>query len=351
MSKRHLYIQLDTTNDCNLACSHCYHNKEGNKEHIQEKQKVLSSAQIFSLIDDLKETSERWNMVPRIAFSGGEPLMRKDLTSLLEYANRKDVLTNILSNGTLIGDYEAREFKKLGVSVVQISIDGSKKTHNKIRNKSFAYDRAINGIRKLAKEEIPVTVSMTAMNSNKDEFRNVVERSIESGASRVGFKTYVPDASLGANDPEYLGPERIYDLMKDTLNIIEELGDRIEILQSEVLWQVFNKTSPLKEEAKKQLKYLGGCSAGYSSLSVLSDGTVYPCRRLPISIGHINEGIKELILNKEIMEEFRDLKKMKERTLCDKVVHCRGCRAVAYAVTGDYLAKDPMCYKHLIEND
>ena len=41
---------------------------------------------------------------------------------------------------------------------------------------------------------------------------------------------------------------------------------------------------------------------------------------------------------------------MKERTLCDKVVHCRGCRAVAYAVTGDYLHKDPMCYKDLLKN-
>ena len=51
------------------------------------------------------------------------------------------------------------------------------------------------------------------------------------------------------------------------------------------------------------------------------------------------------------MQKFRDMEKIKKNCLCDKVVHCRGCRAVAYAVTGDYLAPDPMCYKHLMQND
>lgn len=96
------------------------------------------------------------------------------------------------------------------------------------------------------------------------------------------------------------------------------------------------------------MKYLGGCSAGYFALSVLSDGTVYPCRRLPIPIGHISEGIKRIIIENNTMKEMRDLNKIKENSLCDKVAHCRGCRAIAYAVHGDYMAKDPMCFKELI---
>ena len=84
------------------------------------------------------------------------------------------------------------------------------------------------------------------------------------------------------------------------------------------------------------------------ALSVLSDGTVYPCRRLPIPIGNIKEGIGNLIINSAVMQELRDLNKMRRNTLCDKVAYCRGCRAVAYAVTGDYMAKDPMCFKYLL---
>ena len=49
------------------------------------------------------------------------------------------------------------------------------------------------------------------------------------------------------------------------------------------------------------------------------------------------------------MKNLRDLERMKENASCDDVVHCRGCRAVAYAVTGDYMHKDPMCYKGLLE--
>jgi MoaA/NifB/PqqE/SkfB family radical SAM enzyme len=50
------------------------------------------------------------------------------------------------------------------------------------------------------------------------------------------------------------------------------------------------------------------------------------------------------------MQELRDLNKMKDNC-CDKVSHCRGCRAVAYAVTGDYMAKDPMCFKNFLDKN
>jgi len=48
---------------------------------------------------------------------------------------------------------------------------------------------------------------------------------------------------------------------------------------------------------------------------------------------------------------LRDLDKMKRNSLCDKVSYYRGCRAIAYAVTGDYMAKDPMCFREYLEND
>jgi radical SAM protein with 4Fe4S-binding SPASM domain len=77
---------------------------------------------------------------------------------------------------------------------------------------------------------------------------------------------------------------------------------------------------------------------------VLSDGTVYPCRRLPIPIGNIKEGIENIYFENQVMKDLRDFNKL-ECGSCSRVGFCRGCRAVAYAMTGDYLAKDPNCFK------
>ena len=348
MAKRHLYIQGDSTNDCNLKCSHCYHNNEGNVDHIQDDN-LMSLNEVKSMIDDLAETAKRWEMIPRIAISGGDPLMREDHLEILEYACKKKVITNLLTNGTLITPKKARELLEQKVEAIQVSLDGSKRTHNKIRRKDFAYDMAIEGIRNASKEGLNVTVAMTLMQSNKKEFEDVIQNAILAGAKKVGFKTYNPDSNLGIKDPEFINAKEIYEMVKETERLNEKYRDKINVLQSDVLWQILEKENEVIKTAKEQNKYLWGCSAGFRMLSILSDGTVYPCRRLPIKIGRISDGIGNLILEKKVMQNLRDLNKMRENTLCDKVVHCRGCRAIAYAVTGDYMAKDPMCFKEYVQ--
>jgi len=345
MPKRQLYLQWDSTNNCNLNCLHCYHNNHSKDRNQMEFEDVKE------MLDDLRGTAERWEMEPRISISGGEPLMRKDLLKILDYTHRKGITTSILTNGTLLTLERAKKIYDLGVKRLQISIDGEKETHNKIRQNSFAYDKALEGIVNASTAGIDVTVSMTLMQSNKKEFENVIETSIKTGAKKVGFKTYVPDRRLGINDPEYIGAEEAFSIFKETGKLIEKYSRKITVLTSDVLWKIIEKKDSVKEYARQKNKYLTGCSAGYRALSVLSNGTVYPCRRLPISIGHIKEGIVNLIIDSKVMQELRDLDKMKRNSLCDKVSYCRGCRAIAYAVTGDYMAKDPMCFREYLEND
>jgi radical SAM protein with 4Fe4S-binding SPASM domain len=342
MAQRHLYLQWDSTNDCNLDCIHCYHPK-----HIQDES-LMSLEDSKNMLDDLSNTAKRWSMVPRISISGGEPLMRGDLLEILYYAKERSVITAILTNGILITSKKAKEIYGVGVRRIQVSLDGKKETHNRIRNASFAYDGALEGIVNASEAGIDVTVSMTLMQTNLSDFEDVVKTAIKTGAKKVGFHTYVPDRKLGLRDPEYVGAADAFPVFRRTGELMEQYGKKIIILNSDVLWQIIEPTNQKIQEAKKQNKYLAGCSAGYMSLSVLSDGTVYPCRRLPIPIGNIKEGIGNLIIGNGVMQELRDLDRMRKNTLCDKVVHCRGCRAVAYAVTGDYMAKDPMCFKHLL---
>lgn len=346
--KRHFYLQWDSTDNCNLRCGHCYHGDEDSHEQIKQ---IMTLEESLLMIDDLKETSEKWNMIPRIAISGGECFLRPDLYQILDYTKEKNIITNLLTNGTLIDETRAKDVKARGINTIQISLDGDRETHNRIRRKFYAYDSALKGIRNATNAGIDVVVSMTATKENRDQFEDVVKTAQEYGAKRVAIKTYVPSLELGKNDPLYLDAREIYQVIKNANQLTEKFKGKIDVLHSDVLWQILEPNNEMIEQAKKENKFLWGCSAGYRTLSVLSDGDVYSCRRLPISIGHISEGIEKLVLDSEVMQNLRDMNKMRENTGCDKVVHCRGCRGIAYAITGDYMAKDPMCYKDLVENN
>ena len=339
---RGFYIQWDSTNDCNLFCSHCYHvSKEDEcKIHTQDKTKIMSLDKTRSMLDDLISTCERWNFNPSFNISGGECLIRLDIGEIIDYSVSKGISTRLMTNGTLLSFRRADELKKLGVLSVQISIDGNRETHNKIRGKDWAYDRAMAGVRNCYSVNLHTTISTTLMRQNVSQIESVVQEAIKNKASGIGFQTLVPRPSLGADDPEFLDCFK----MEKAYEKINELGrkyaGKINIYKSGILWHLF------KNKLEARSDYQGGCSAGFGGLSVLSDGTVYPCRRLPISIGDISEGAVKLVTKKPLMKELRNNRK-ERRTHCPDSPYCGGCRAITYATTGDYLNKDPTCFKHL----
>ena len=349
MVKKQIFIQWDSTNDCNLRCKHCYHNKEGQKDHKQSKSNLMNLVEVKSMINNLVDTTQRWDMVPIFHISGGEPLMRKDLLDILDYTRQNHVSTRILTNGTLITLEKAKAFRKRGVERVQISIDGNKEKHNYIRQKDYAFDKAMQGISNSKNAGLGVTISFTAMQSNKWYVEQAIKDSVEAGADVFGIQSYVPDPKLGINDPEFINAQELYSIYKNQRELNKKYGNKIKLLETEVLWNLMHCDDPLKKISRETGKFLGGCGAGYSGISVLSDGTVYPCRRLPIDIGHISEGLVKLITEKEVMHNLRDLDKIKKNTGCGFVSHCKGCRAIAYATTGNYMAKDPMCFRNLVK--
>ena len=352
MAKRKFFIQWDSTNDCNLRCSHCYHSREGegHKDHSQGDD-LMNFNDVKNMIDNLNDLTKRWDFSPKFQISGGEPLLRKDLMQILDYTSSLDMETNILTNGTLISKEKAKELYSNGVKRLQISLDGNKETHNRIRGRDYAYEKALEGVSNCNQAGMLVNVSMTLMQSNKMDLEDVVMNSLGAGAGIVGFQSYVPDKVLGVKDPEFIGAKETYDLFQDIRELRKKYDGKIKVLETEVLWQIMQWDTKLKKEARESGKFLSGCGAGFSGVSVLSDGTIYPCRRLPISLGNIKEiNLKDLMVDNEVLKNLRDFDKLKE-SCCEDVYYCKGCRAIAYATTGDYMAKDPMCFKKFVQKE
>lgn len=88
------------------------------------------------------------------------------------------------------------------------------------------------------------------------------------------------------------------------------------------------------------------CQAGISGLTLLPDGTIMPCRRLNVPIGNVRkDSLREVWVSSEVLQQLRNKEIYKGKCgICRRWATCRGCRAIAYAHSGDLLTEDPQCF-------
>jgi radical SAM protein with 4Fe4S-binding SPASM domain len=92
-----------------------------------------------------------------------------------------------------------------------------------------------------------------------------------------------------------------------------------------------------------------GCYCGWTGISVLADGTVLGCRRLPLSVGKLPEqSFEKVFLGSKLLRKFRRRASFAECGSCDMYKYCRGCPAYAYSVTGSPFAANPICFRSRI---
>ena len=116
-------VVWNITRACNLKCVHCYAHATDLSTSDE-----LTTAEGRALIDDLAAFG-----VPVLLFSGGEPLVRKDLPELAAYAVEKGMRAVISTNGTLIDRPKAQKLKEIGLSYVGISLDGMEAVNDRFQ--------------------------------------------------------------------------------------------------------------------------------------------------------------------------------------------------------------------------
>jgi len=162
---------------CNLRCIHCYsHSKD--REYGGE----LSTEEGISLIDDLADFG-----APVILFSGGEPLMRKDIFQLARHAAEKGMRAVISTNGTLITGEVAKILKSIGLSYVGVSLDGMMETNDRFRGVEGAFNAAITGIRNCEEAGVKVGLRFTLNKRNAHDVPGIFKLLEEENIPRVCF--------------------------------------------------------------------------------------------------------------------------------------------------------------------
>jgi len=164
-------ISIDITYDCNLRCLHCF-NSSG--EH-GDRRKIMSDEEIFNIVKDIVKLKPK-----SLCFCGGETMIRKDLIiKCCKYINKilgKKISVAAVSNGLLMNDLLAKELKAAGMNSIQISLDGAKaETHDWLRNKRGAFDKAVNAIKILKANKLNVGVAFTPTKKNISELNDAFE--------------------------------------------------------------------------------------------------------------------------------------------------------------------------------
>ncbi len=126
-------IVWNCTRQCNLNCIHCYASAD-NRRAPEE----MDTAAGIAFIHDLADFG-----VPVILFSGGEPLLRKDLFSLAALARELGIRIVLSTNGTLITEAVAKKISALGFAEVGISLDGIGANNDYFRGRNGAFDAAL----------------------------------------------------------------------------------------------------------------------------------------------------------------------------------------------------------------
>lgn len=349
-------VDLDITNRCNLRCRYCYHfSGPGDVDQDLPKEEWLRFFQ------ELNRCA-----VMNVTLAGGEPFFRKDLKQLIEGIVVNRMRFNILSNGTLITDDMAKFLFSTGrCDGVQVSIDGSKpETHDACRGKGN-FNKAIEGIRCLKKNNVPVQVRVTIHRYNVSDLEAIAKLLLKeiglpgfstNAASYMGLcRQNVDRVGLSVEDRTLA--------METLLKLNRKYDNRISAqagpLAEAVMWVEMEQARQKGVSSIPMGGSLTACGCVMDKIAVRADGALVPCTMLShIELGRINRD--DL---KEIWQNHPEMKKMRERRNiplndfefcreCQYINYCTGnCPGLAYTILGkvDHPSPDA-CLKHFLDD-
>ncbi len=359
-------IVWNFTNRCNLNCLHCHQDSSPTSSYSE-----LTTSQVFKVIDNMSDAG-----VAILTFSGGEPLLRKDIYDAIERANDNGLLCTIASNGTLITPKVAKRLAKVGIKRVEIGLDGATaETHDFLRNKPGSFGATIEGIRNCAAvgfDELATT--MTLHSKNIGELEETIELAEKLGATRFYLNRLIPAGRgieacyLDVTPKEKVKAlEALYN--KFYRSVTEGFGmqcyargmtyyARLGYERSEGrLFTVSEALSGYEKmfqdkfglEVSKIVRKLatgfGGCSAGLTYAGLTASGDLLPCVPAPIKLGNLLEqDLEEIWVHNELLNYIRNRKTLKGSCkICAYSTLCGGCRYTAYITHGDWLGPDSSC--------
>lgn len=336
------------TNRCNLACRHCYSYADPNSKDFLDTDFILGS------IGELKKAGIKF-----VIFSGGEPLIRKDIFEISSAMRDAGIVTYLSTNGLYIDEKNVDRIIET-FNYIGISIDGIEKIHDDFRGLEGAYRRSLDAIALIQKRGGNAGIRFTLTRETQESFYDIFELAENIGVDKI-YISHLVYSGRGLENLEIdITPERrreFVEFMIDKAFRYYEEGRGIEIVTGNMemdailFLEKFSTAYPeLSEEMVRRLRNWGGNSAGYKLGNIDWMGNVKPDPFFPFTIGNMTQRpFSEIWLDREneILSRLRERpRKLGGRcSECGVIDICNGgSRSRAYAMSGDLWSEDPSCY-------
>lgn len=302
------------------------------------KQEIDGAAEMFAAWAE-----EGVSVTPSIHFTGGEPFLFLGLWEVIAHARHKGFAVALMSNGGLITEEDAVKAREWDIVDIQISLEGPSAVHEEIRGKD-SWSSALRGAERLMAAGNRVSANVTLSRVNTPYIEETIVLAREHGFNSIGFSRIVPCGRGRKLYDLLLSPEEVRNVYERAFALASEdfslvSGDPLAGLVKGVRPSVGCGLS------------LSGCSAGFSGVTITSDGSVMPCRRIGLKAGNLKrKSLREIWASSPLLWQLRNRASYRGKCgTCERWPTCRGCRAVSYAYSsaygkGDLFADDPQCW-------
>ncbi len=332
--KEQFYIQWHITNLCNLRCKHCYQDDFSKKSDVDWHG-------LKRISDNFLATLEEWNKTVCIHLTGGEPLLKAELLPLLNDLERRSEVEElgIITNGLLI---EREMVKRLSgfskLRKIKVSLDGgTAETNDAIRQKG-AFEKVMQNL-PLLKEtgRFEIQFMITVMKNNFRSLPSLLKLCQNLGVSGLIVERFIPLGRGKGIIGEVLSKEEWREMTGMLLDFFPADEEEHPFLPYQAFQVSFNGEEPELFGAP--------CVIGVDGFCIMPEGTVFPCRRFPVPLGNlVDESLRQIWEKSELLEKLRRKENLKGKCGSCDLKECRGCRSLAFALTGNELEEDPHCW-------
>lgn len=342
-------IAWEVTRACAFACKHC----RADAQHSRDPRE-LTTEEGFQLIDRLSEFGS-----PILIFTGGDPMMRRDLFDLISYAAQKGLRCSLTPTATALPTSERLTLaKKSGIRRIALSLDApSADVHDDFRRVSGSWDRTMRILHNANSVGLSVQVNTTVSTFNVDQLPAMVPFIQEVEAVQWSLFFLVP---TGRAQVRYMiSPQEHENVFNWLYSLSQQAPFDIKATAAPMYRRVAIQSKRQEQGSDQTVTFQGagfqyvdglhrptkGVNDGNGFLFISHVGQIMPSGFLPIDCGNVrHQDIVEVYRHHPVFMDLRCYDKLKGKCgWCGYRDVCGGQRGRAYGITGDYLESDPAC--------
>jgi radical SAM protein len=342
-SRNPMLVYWEMTQACGLACKHCRAEAMPNPHPLE-----LTTAQSKAFLNQLSGFGDP---LPHLILTGGDPLSRKDIYELIDYACSLGLEVSITPSATPELTTDAiTKLQEHGIQSLGLSLDGScAANHDAIRGITGTFDRTMEAARHAGRIGLPIQVNTLVAEETIEDLPEIYELLRTSFPVMRWSLFFLISVGRGKALNE-VSPVDGEGIMKWVLDLVPRAPFAIKTTEAPSYRRVaINKmrtAGVAPSDMKNTAVYKGfQIRDGHGIVFVSNLGEIYPSGFLPLRCGNVRtHSLVEVYRNSDIFRALHSPDRFHGKCgACEYSHICGGSRARAFAYTGDALGTDPFC--------